>query len=158
MDAAVSHQDADPTGASQETLTAVVDDRAAAFARLFEAVHEGVYIGIIGPASTTTLAANPHLKLVLGYAPETIEREVRPFDASRFADTQARAAFLERLSSAGAVADYLLRLRRADGSPVWLEVTATADPPAGRWVHIPEDVRRLRERRWRTRNLPRAGP
>ena len=30
----------------------------------------------------------------------------------------------------GSVADYLLRLRRADGTPVWVEVTATADPPA----------------------------
>ena len=107
----------------------MVDDRASAFARLFEAVHEGVYIGLVGPSSTTTLAANPHLKLVLGYPSETIEREVRPFDAIRFADEQARTAFLERLSSAGSVADYLLRLRRADGSPVWLEVTATADPP-----------------------------
>jgi PAS domain S-box-containing protein len=106
----------------------VGDDRAAAFARLFEAVHEGVYIGLLGPASTTTLAANPHLKLVLGYPPETIEREVRPFDAARFADEQARTAFLDRLASAGSVADYLLRLRKADGSSVWLEVTATADP------------------------------
>ncbi len=128
MDAAIQNQDADAARARQEALRRVGDDRAAAFARLFEAVHEGVYIGLVGPASTTTLAANPHLKLVLGYPPETIEREVRPFDASRFADEQARTAFLDRLSSAGAVADYLLRLRRADGSPVWLEVTATADP------------------------------
>ena len=128
MDAAIQNQDADASRTRQEALRRVGDDRAAAFARLFEAVHEGVYIGLLGPASTTTLAANPHLKLVLGYPPEAIEREVRPFDASRFADEQARTAFLERLASAGSVADYLLRLRKADGSPVWLEVTATADP------------------------------
>ena len=53
---------------------------------------------------------------------------MRPFDATRFADEQARTAFLDRLSSAGSVADYLLRLRRADGAPIWIEVTATADP------------------------------
>ncbi|MGE0813239.1 MAG: ATP-binding protein [Vicinamibacterales bacterium] len=107
----------------------MIDDRAAAFARLFEAVHEGVYIGRIGSSSSSTLAANPHLKLVLGFPPEAIEREVRPFDLARFVDAQARTAFLERLSAAGSVADYLLRLRRADGTPVWIEVTATADPP-----------------------------
>jgi len=41
-----------------------------AFARLFEAVHEGVYIGLIGAAagSSVTLAANPHLRLMFGWA------------------------------------------------------------------------------------------
>jgi signal transduction histidine kinase/CheY-like chemotaxis protein len=43
-------------------------------------------------------------------------------------DPPSRTAFLERLSSDGAVADYLLRLRRVDGSPVWVELTAHAEP------------------------------
>ncbi len=129
MDAAAPHQDTDAAGAAEETLSPVVDDRAAAFARLFEAVHEGVYIGMVHAATTTTLAANPHLKLVLGYPPETFEREVRPFDVGRFADPQARVAFLERLANAGSVSDYLVRLRRADNTLAWIEVTATADPP-----------------------------
>ena len=43
-----------------------MDRRAAAFARLFEAVHEGVYIGTIGLDVTSTIAANPHLKLIFG--------------------------------------------------------------------------------------------
>ncbi len=148
MDAAIQNQDADASRTRQEALRRVGDDRAAAFARLFEAVHEGVYIGLLGPASTTTLAANPHLKLVLGYPPEAIEREVRPFDASRFADEQARTAFLDRLASAGSVADYLLRLRKADGSPVWLEVTATADPvDANGAMRIEALVRDVSERK-----------
>ncbi len=126
----------------------MTDDRASAFARLFEAVHEGVYIGRVSAAFTTTLAANPHLKLVLGYPPETIEREVRPFDAGRFADPQARTAFLERLSVAGAVADYLIRLRRVDGTAVWIEVTATADPPdANGAMRIEALVRDVSERK-----------
>jgi len=131
MDAAAPHQDADAARAREEALmgAGVVDDRSAAFARLFEAVHEGVYIGLVHGATTTTLAANPHLKLLLGYPPETFEREVRPFDQARFADPQARTAFLERLANAGSVADYLVRLRRADGTLAWIEVTATADPP-----------------------------
>ena len=105
-----------------------MEKRGAAFARLFEAVHEGVYIGTIGPGSTATLAANPHLKLIFGYESETSEREVRPFDAGRFIDPEARRALLTRLLTDGSVADYLLRLRRVDQSAVWIEVTARAEP------------------------------
>src|SRR5207248_3186272 len=72
-----------------------VEHRAAAFARLFEAVHEGVYIGTLGPERTTTIAANPHLKLIFGYASEAPENDVRPFDRERFVDPHARAALLD---------------------------------------------------------------
>src|SRR5436305_7437011 len=106
----------------------MIDKRGAAFARLFEAVHEGVYIGTIGPESTSTLAVNPHLKLIFGYPSETPEGDVRPFDRDRFVDPQARVALVERLTTDYSVSDYLLRLRRADGSARWIELTAHADP------------------------------
>jgi two-component system NtrC family sensor kinase len=105
-----------------------VDKRANAFARLFEAVHEGVYIGAIGAECSDTIAANPHLKLIFGYAIETPEADVRPFEPDRFADPQARAALLERLTTDGSVANYLVRLRRADESSVWVELTGRAEP------------------------------
>jgi PAS domain S-box-containing protein len=104
-----------------------VERRAAALARLFDGVHEGVYVGTLGPDSTSTIAANPHLKLIFGYASEAIEGDVRPFDRDRFVDPQARLALLERLTTEGSVTDYLLRLRRADNSAVWIELTARAD-------------------------------
>jgi len=106
-----------------------VERRAAAFARLFEAVHEGVYIGTLGPDTTSTIAANPHLKLIFGYASETAEADVRPFDRECFVDPQARVALLDRLATDASVTDYLLRLRRADKRAFWVEVTARADSP-----------------------------
>jgi len=102
--------------------------RADAFARLFEAVREGVFIGALAPlgvdAADTTLAANPHLKQIFGYAPDTRETDVAPFAPERFVDTDARNALVNRLVEAGAVTNYLLRMRRMNGSPVWVEVTA----------------------------------
>jgi two-component system NtrC family sensor kinase len=132
------------------TSRATHEHRASAFARLFKAVHEGVFIGTLGGRrrSGTTLAANPHLKLMFGYAADTPESEVTPFDAARFADPAAHHAFIERLSQEGAVTDYLLRLRRTDGSAVWVEVTARAEP-AGEpdTVHVEALVRDVSERK-----------
>jgi C4-dicarboxylate-specific signal transduction histidine kinase len=115
------HADA---SAAREVTRRRADD----FARLFDAVQEGVYIGTVDRDGCATSAANPHLKLIFGFASETPEADVRPFDGERFVDPQARIALLERLVNDGAVADYLLRLRRADGNAVWVEVTAHAEP------------------------------
>ena len=108
-----------------------MDKRAAAFARLFQTVHVGVYIGTIGPDGTSTIAANPHLKLIFGYGSETAETDVRPFERDRFVDPQARDALVERLATDGSVANYLLRLRRADQTFVWVEMTGRAEPGPG---------------------------
>ena len=97
------------------------------FARLFEAVHEGVYIGLLRDDSTETLSANPHLKLMFGYAADAAGVDVRPFDAETFVDPQARGAFIERLTRDRSLTDYLLRLRRADRAAMWVEVTAHAE-------------------------------
>jgi signal transduction histidine kinase/CheY-like chemotaxis protein len=98
-----------------------------AFASLFESVHEGVYIGTVDAAASRTLSANPYLKLMFGYPSETAPEQVLPFAAERFVDPQAREGFLDRLVRDHSVTDYLLRLRRADRTPIWVEVTARAD-------------------------------
>ena len=94
-------------------------------------MHEGVYIGTISRHPDAngggTLAANPHLKIMLGYPPETPEQDVVLFQQERFADVAARTAFLSRLVNEGSVTDYLLRLKKRDGDSVWVEVTARAD-------------------------------
>jgi two-component system cell cycle sensor histidine kinase/response regulator CckA len=97
------------------------------FARLFQTIQTGVYIGSIGPDGTSTTAANPFLKLVFGYPGDTPDADVRPFDRENFIDPQARHALLGRLSTDGAVTNYLLRLRRADHAAVWIELTARAE-------------------------------
>ena len=107
-----------------------MEQRAVAFARLFDSVHQGVYIGVIGSEVTSTIAANPHLKLMFGFAAEAPEADVRPFDRDRFVDPQARVALLARFATDGSVSAYLLRLRRVDNTPVWVELTARADAPA----------------------------
>ena len=117
------------------------------FARLFEAVHEGVYIGAIAGDRTTTLSANPHLKLMFGFAADTPEREIRPFDGERFVDLQARDAFVARLERDGSVTDYLLRLRRADKVAIWVEVTAHAEADQDGGVRIEALMRDVSERK-----------
>jgi two-component system NtrC family sensor kinase len=101
------------------------------FARLFQAVHEGIFIGTLTAdplAEGHTEAVNPYLKAMLGYTPDTAADCVAPFAPERFVDPVARTAFLGRLLAEGAVTDYLLRLRRVDGDPIWVEVTAHAGP------------------------------
>jgi PAS domain S-box-containing protein len=125
--------------------------RASAFARLLEAVHEGVYIGAITTNESdcgTTIAANPHLRLIFGYDPGTPESAVAPFAPARFADPAARTAFLDRLITQGAVTDYLLRMLRLDGATVWVEVTARAEPAGGSGpTHVEALVRDVSERK-----------
>jgi two-component system NtrC family sensor kinase len=98
-----------------------------AFAHFFGALQEGVYIGLIGPADTATLAANPHLRLMFGWPPDLPAADVRPLDPDRFVDDQARVDFLQQLARDGQVRAFVLRLRRVDGSALWAEVTARAE-------------------------------
>ncbi len=124
--------------------------RANAFARLFEAVREGVYIGTLSTRSddSVTTAANPHLKLMFGYPADVGEQDVAPFAATHFPDPAARTGFLHRLATEGAVTDYLLRLRRIDGSSVWVEVTARAEPAAEEGMfHVEALIRDVSERK-----------
>jgi signal transduction histidine kinase/CheY-like chemotaxis protein len=123
---------------------------ASAFARLFEAVHEGVYIGTLPSAAGdtgVTVAANPHLKVMFGYAPDVPESEVNPFALERFADAAARGEFLERLVTDGSVSDYLLRMRRLDGSAMWVEVTARAEAATDAGLRVETLIRDVSERK-----------
>jgi len=99
-----------------------------AFFHLFEGLREGLYIGLVSDDASATLAANPHLRLMLGWPDNAPASDVRPFDLERFVDPVARRTFLDQLKRNGAVHDHLLRIRRLDGSAMWIEVTARAEP------------------------------
>jgi two-component system NtrC family sensor kinase len=124
VDAEVPHQDSHAQPAAEKE---VGDGSAAARALAFVgSLGQGIGIGSIGAASTLHIA-NPCLKQLFGYAIDVADADVDPFHPERFIDQAAREAFLDRLATDGAVVDHLLRLRRNDGSLVWVEVTATAD-------------------------------
>ena len=126
------------------------DHRAEAFARLFEAVHEGVFIGTLSTVDDdcVTSAVNPHLKAMFGFPADMAETGVAPFAKAHFADPAAREAFINRLAREGAVTDYLLRLRRTDGSPLWVEVTArAAGPGTPAAIHVEALIRDVSERK-----------
>jgi PAS domain S-box-containing protein len=98
--------------------------------------------------SGATLAINPHLKSMFGFTADVPDDLVAPFAPSQFADPAARTAFLKRLTHEGAVTDYLLRLRRNDGTPLWVEVTARAEPRGEEGsVHVEALVRDVSERK-----------
>src|SRR6187431_2373970 len=101
---------------------------AEAFARLIDGLQDGLYIGLVGALETATLHTNPHLRVMFGWTPEAAASDVRPFDTERFVDDQARPEFLQRLARDRVARDCLLRLRRVDGSALWIEVTARAEP------------------------------
>src|SRR5687767_15178597 len=85
---------------------------------------------------------------MFGYTADTAEQDVTPFAAPQFAEAAARTAFIGRLQAEGSVTDYLLRLRRVDGSAVWVEVTARAEPGRDEGVlHVDALMRDVSERK-----------
>ena len=104
--------------------------------------------------ASETVAANPHLRLMFGVAAESGD-EFCPFDAPHFLDADAREAFFSRIERDGAVTDYLLRLRRADGAAMWVEVTAHAERADGafRIEALMRDVSERKRLETHTRDL-----
>jgi len=141
-----------PCSIAKTSRSVAAQTRADAFARLFEAVHEGVFIGALAPPGVddvdSTLAANPHLRQIFGYPADTPDADVAPFAAERFVDDGARNGLVSQLANAGAITDHLLRMRRVNGSPVWVEITARARPArSGGLLRVEALVRDVSERK-----------
>ena len=124
-------------------------DLSGALLTLFETAHEGIYLGALPrDGRGVTLGVNPHLKLMFGFPAEADDREIRPFDPDRFVHPEARRGFVERLVRDGAVTDYLLRLRRTDDEPIWVEVNAHLPDASRREApHVAALIRNVSDRR-----------
>lgn len=123
-----------------------------AFPHLFETARVGVYVGWLSPADPerpgTALAANRRLTSLLGYPVGTDERAVLLFAPAHYADSSARSRLLEILTGdAGVIDDYLVQLRRVDGSHVWVEITAHAEAEGDGNVRVNALVRDVTGRR-----------
>jgi signal transduction histidine kinase/CheY-like chemotaxis protein len=104
---------------------AMSDDLAAGF---LERLRLGCCVVRFDGTAWHTVAANAHLRLMLGQPVETPVGQVTPFARERFADGQACDEFFARLRAVGVLIDHLVRLRRDDGSTTWVEVTAGITP------------------------------
>ncbi len=102
-----------------------------AFVRLFEGLREGIYIGLSAQKTRRRWRRILTSVSTFGWPEDAPATDVRPLDPERFVDEQARTDFLRQLRHDGTAKDYLLRLRRLDGSAMWIEVTARGDlsPP-----------------------------
>ena len=118
------------------------------FAGFFEALPEGAYVGLIHHDRTLTLAANPQLRVIFGWPATTPSADIRPFETDRFLDDQARDEFLRQLARDGQTEAHLLRLRRANGSAFWIEVTARAEGDlTGHGLRVEAVIRDVTERK-----------
>ncbi len=123
------------------------DARDHAFARLFDHVRVGAFVGTLSDGGDRTMAANAQLRLIFGYPPETGEAAVAPFGVERFVDPLARPKLIERLVRDGSVTDFLVRVRRADLTPIWVEVTGWAEPAPGGGIRLEALVRDVSDRK-----------
>jgi two-component system NtrC family sensor kinase len=137
VDAQVPDQDADAAADAKEAGALTPGAGSARPVTLFfDEIRHGLLVGRVG---RETALANSHLKSLFGYPADTPDTLVDPFDPERFIDQETRESFLARLHTDGQVVDQLLRLRRNDGSLVWVEVTAT---PHGALIRDVSDRKR----------------
>jgi two-component system NtrC family sensor kinase len=127
VDAQIPNQDAH--SAPNQEAARLTGTRAAEFVAQ---LGHGIFVGSL--ASTcddltppSSQIVNASLKRMLGYAADADAAHVQPFHPERFVEQHAREALLGRLARQGQVVDELLRLRRNDGSLLWVEVTATCE-------------------------------
>ena len=145
LDARIEHvETADEFGELQRGVNAMAQDIAARTAERdrvegelleSEAKYRSLFENSVGGIFQTTpdgryLAVNPALARILGHeSPETI----MPLNASTvYADPSDRQGLLEALRGAGEVTGFETRLRRADGSVIWVAINARAVMDRGR--------------------------
>ncbi len=134
-------------GYNRRVPSSSTESRGDAFTRLFEHLQVGAFVGILSARGDLTLAANAHLKLIYGYPVETDDQGLLPFHQERFIDPLARPSLIDRLARDGSVSDFLVRIRRADLSPIWVEITAHGEPWGDQTTRVEALVRDVSDRK-----------
>ena len=92
------------------------------YRRIFENAVEGIYQA---DADGRLLTANPALARIAGYAsPEEVLGSVTKIDEQFYADDGQRAEIRRLLQEQGFVKDFEARMRRKDGSLIWISSNA----------------------------------
>ena len=123
------------------------DSRDLAFARLCDHARLGAFVGTLSDRGDHTLAVNSQLRLIFGYPADTAEATVAPFGLDRFIDPLARPNLIDRLRRDGSIADFLVRVRRADLTPIWVEITGWAEASGDGGVRLEALVRDVSDRK-----------
>jgi two-component system NtrC family sensor kinase len=119
----------------------------AAVVRLFDTVRQGLFVGWISADACVTHAVNSHLKLMLGWAPETPDALVTPLAPGAVADATSRQALFDALARNASVTDFPVRLLRRNGEPLWVEWSAVARAAAVGGLDVEAIVRDVSERK-----------
>jgi signal transduction histidine kinase len=123
------------------------DPREPLFPRLFDRIQVGAFVGVLSDTGDRTLATNIQLRLIFGYPIETDECVILPFALERFIDPLARPNLLDRLRHDGSITDFLVRVRRADLTPIWVEITGHAETHSAGSVRLEALVRDVSDRK-----------
>ena len=124
MDAQIPDENADAASGTKEALGSGIRLGLGQGGLSFLAgIEQGVFIS----AAANGPFANACLKRMLGCPVDGSATAADPFDPERYPDQSAREALLLRIAADGYVVDAPVRLRRNDGSLVWVELTATPE-------------------------------
>jgi PAS domain S-box-containing protein len=99
--------------------------------RQSEARYRSVFEHALEGISQTTLdgaflSANPSLARILGYdTPGELMADVRDIDRELWVDHQERERYLELLHEYGSIRGFQTRMRRKDGSVIWVSLNAS---------------------------------
>jgi PAS domain S-box-containing protein len=104
--------------------TALLDQAEQKYRGIFENSVEGIFQST--PAGRY-LTVNPALARLLGYAsPEEMIADTTDIARERYAEPEQRLEFQRLLQQEGSVQGFVAQLRRRDGAPVWVSISARA--------------------------------
>ena len=116
----------------------------------YRALYEDSLEGIFRTSPEgTVLFANPAMARMLGYdSPAEVKRSITDLANQIWAVPEERARFIQRIREEGSIRAYECRLRRKDGTPIWMSINVRpVRDPDGRIVHFDGFVEDIDERR-----------